>query len=814
MKFFNNIVNNKLFYGLISLGFVYINYSFSSWNFFNKLGGLVGAKVYPEVIGIAFFLVLSKIYISKFYPLLKIHLEKRDFLAILFFIIVGFVFRYKEFYNYFWRDDFYLVLNRLGTGYSLYQQGIWLSSFSLWLWELIRLIFGYSILPYQVAAILSHILLTIGVYFLSKYLSKSYYVGLITSFFVLTTTITFEAFQWLIHPISFGWQGFFVCMSAIACVWEIRKTEFKAVPYLSAFLMMSVFAGGIARIGFVLPFLSVACLLAAIEFLNIKKWISWALNLLSSQWIFYFMVFIFFTIRGLWGAGVRSETTNAPFYKIYLFLIGTSTFPVEIARFLNKLLHKLSLVYPTGIITVWLGFVFLLLISLLFLILKLRRKKIPIILSVGVVWLLISTFYYALFAPHVPVTQVDIDTRDMSLHLSYLTSIGSLMIWGYLTFKILKFFYDRFVIWGRVMSVSLIIVIIVFNYFLLSKQYDDFLDFPKNIKITRQQFFFESYLKYISLEVKKVNIFYDDGYLKRKDNYKPNISYYLSFWDISKVSIFYGDKELKDYLVKITDPNTRDEAINNLYYIYTDYDDGLIEENLSFLLRNSIKSPMFQKISIENWKTYWGKKFGNIFLPEIITSNKDNLNYFRNPIIFFDQINFGSVLTPKLKLKLNVQEYKGGPNNIDLRSGIFSQILNTWSLPTNEETLSLIKSNLDNPAQNLLAFNNLIDSTHIKDKMICGKDIDGNNGIAFIVIWFGEPSSYNSRNINKDFLSGYLDKYYSICYFSDIYGIKEISLDLSYLGSILRKVVIVPLTTNPVTIKVLESSLESPRMLK
>ena len=47
--------------------------------------------------------------------------------------------------------------------------------------------------------------------------------------------------------------------------------------------------------------------------------------------------------------------------------------------------------------------------------------------------------------------------------------------------------------------------------------------------------------------------------------------------------MFYGDKELKDTL--------ESGDVDDIHYIYTDYDDGLIEEDLSSLLRDSIYNP-------------------------------------------------------------------------------------------------------------------------------------------------------------------------------------------------------------------------------
>jgi len=386
------------------------------------------------------------------------------------------------------------------------------------------------------------------------------------------------------------------------------------------------------------------------------------------------------------------------------------------------------------------------------------------------------------------------------------------MIWGFLFYEICKSLVKFKKPFGYLLAAVLIIGIATFNFVLLSKQYDTFLDFPKGVKIVRQQFFFDTYRKYIPAGDKKVNIFYDDGASKRRDNYKPNEYYFWSFWDEGKVKIFWGDKELKDYLSKIDDQNLRDKEINSLNYIYTDYDDGLIEDNLSVLLRNSVYNPKLQGISVDNWKLYWGTKGGNVFLPEIFYDKNTNASYFRNPVIFVDQLSFPSVLTPKLKIVFNVLGFKNDFNYVDLRAGILSQLLNNWTLPSNDQIPSLVKYYFENPSQSVLAFNDLLNSVHVSDKMVCGQK-NNDDGVAFLIVWLGEPDSYHFKNKNKELLLGYLDRYYSICYLSDLHGRKSIDIELPNLGSILKQVVIIPLTKKPISIQVFDANISSPGIL-
>ena len=807
-KFFG-ISAKPVYYGFLALIFIVFNYSFTVWFAINKSFGIVAAKVIPETIGIIFFLVLSKIYLSRFYPKLKINLRKNDVFALVFLIGVGFLFHFKQFYMYFWKDDIYFFLNRVGTSYSFYQWGPWISSYPLWVWELIRSLFGYSILPYQVVTILSHVFLGFGVYLLVKYLSKSTIAGIITAFLIASTPITFEAFQWITQPMNFAWQGFLICVLLIALVWELEEWKGHKVPYLSSFIMMGAFGAGIARIGFVLPLISTISFFTLIKYFRFGIFWSWAKNLFKTQWIYYFMVVAFFITRGLFVIrGTKAETVTAPLYRIYLYLVGVSSFPIEFFISLSKAFHG-SL--PPGVLIVWFAFFFLV-VGIVFLITIVFRRKMSAVVAVGFLWLIWSAMFLVPFAPHLPATDYQINYSSTTSHLSYLTSVGALIIWGFLFYKILTFLWKIKKLFGQFIVGILIVGAFVTSYLLLSRQYDVFLDFAKGVKIPRQKFFFETYRKYIPADAKKVNIFYDDGALKRRDNYKPNEYYFWAFWDPKSVRILYGDSELKSFLASFKDLQAKDSEINSLYGIYTDYDNGLIEDNLSLLLRDSVYNPIIQGIPANGWKVYWGTKKGNVFLPEIFYDRNTNTNYFKNPVMFVDQLNFPSVLTPKLKITLNVQKFRASDGYVDLRAGILSQLLNNWTLPSNDQSLSLVKYYFDNPSQSVLAFNDLLKSVHVNDKMVCGQNIK-NDGVAFLIAWFGEPDSYHLKNRNKELLSEYLDKHYSICYFPNLQGQKEMDIELPNLGSILRHVMIIPLTKKPISIQVFDASISSPKIL-
>ena len=807
-------ISNKLFYGIISMVFVAINYSQSSWKFFNKYGGLPAAKIMPEIIGIFFFALLSVLYIRNFYKNFRIKISKQDWYGIIFLFITIFVFRFKQFSTYFWKDDFYLFLNRIGGGYSFFTWGPWLSSFPAWTWEVIRHFFDYSIIPYQFSILLLHFLFAVGVFLLTKYISKNNYIGLMAAFFVSTTTISFEAFEYYMNPINIAWQAFLVCLSVVACVWEIRKKGGTNIPYLSAFLILPAFMSGIARVGFILPFMSIVIFLVSVEFFNPKKIFIWLKNLLLNQIPYYLPIVLFLTIRGLWQIrNIKTEVTTASFYRIYLYMIGISSVPVEFYISLSRWTN--STINP-GTLTVYMGFLFLALFLFYCLFTKLRRKKIPLTLSIGFFWLTTSILFYVLFAPHLPSTDREIDIATRTHHLSYVACAGAIMIWSYIFYQIIAFVDKIKRPFGRIVIGLIILGSITLSYKLINDRYTFFLDFAKGVSVTRQQFFFDSYRKHIPVNANNINIFYDDGYSKRKDNYRPSEYYFAAFWNFSKIRIFWGDNELKLYLDGLAD-SQKNDFMDNLYAIFTDYDDGAIEQDLSTVLKEQIRNPKTQAIFLKDWGLYWGKTIDNLFVPEIITDDINKLTYFKNPTLTLTDLNFPAVFTPRLNIKLNTTINKGQMNFIDLRAGILSNILTHWDLPDASGLDSLAQYYSVVSSKSFSDLSNILSNANVNEKMVCEKQLT-NNGISLFIIWIGEPDSFYSKLSpidKKDFFSTkHNQRFYSICHFSQVQGIKNISLDLANTGSMIRGLVVVPLSLVPVNIEVLDSYLQSPKILK
>lgn len=806
---------NQLLFVTLALLFTLVNYSKYSWIFFNSLGGETLAKVAPEILGLIFFLVLSRYYILYFYPKLKINITRTDLLTIILLTVLSFVVRFKQFSTYFFKDDFYLFLNHHGLGYNIYQYGPWLSSHPAWVWEVIRYFFGYSIFPYQLAVVLSHLFFVIGVYFLAKYLAKDFWVGLLTALLVLTTTITVDAFRWLTHPISFGWQGFLVCFSLVALLWEIKKSYGKNTPYLSAFLMMSAFGAGVARLGAILPVISAVDALVTLPIYWAKKRPKWLIDFIKRQWIFYALVLLFMLTRALWGvSSTRPEIVTAPIYRIFLYLFGVFTFPPEFIGWVSRTIH----LYP-GETTIMLSLAFFIFLFILFVFVKKLKKSFPLSISVGLSWVALSAFYFTLFGPHVPVTDIAINIAEGSHHLSYLASAGSLIIWGFLISKALKYFikmmsriFPRWV--ALVLATFFISIILMYSSFSLCSAYEKLLNRPKGVKISVTQFFFDTYRKYIPLDVRKLIVFYDDGYLRRKDNFKPPEKYFRAFWQKQPIKIIIGDLELSTYLSKIKDQVERKEEIKNLHYIFTDYYTG-IGEDMTTILRDEIYNPRTLYINPSSWQALWGNIWAGGFMPEIIYDNRTNINYFKPPVLKSPLLEFPAVLTPKLSLTLRLLPTKidDQVQYSDIRADILAHYIASNNFLDSSGVGVSAEVRKQDPVKAVEDFDRLISSVHVSDKMICGEKKD-DNGILFFVSWVGAPDSYFqsfSENDKKDFFSlKYKDRYYALCYLPNPYQVNTVNIDLVNLGSFVRGIVIIPLSKVPVSLVVISSSLSSP----
>lgn len=808
---------SRFHFAVLSLLFILVNYSEHSWSFFNSLGGETLAKVAPEILGLVFFLVLSKIYILKVYPKVKIRITRTDLFAIILLSVLSFIARFKQFSTYFFKDDFHLFLNHDGLGYSIYKWGPWLSSHPAWIWEVIRYFFGYSIFPYQLGVVLSHLFLIIGIYFLVKYLTKDFWTGLITAILALTTTITFEAFQWLTHPISFGWQGLLVCLSLIALFWEINKNQGKKTPYLSAFLMMAAFGAGLARVGVMLPIITAADLLFSLKWFNFKRAKAWVVYFFGRQWIFYLMVSGFFIARQLWKVtGTRPETVTAPLYKIFLFLFGVFTYPPEFIDWASRSAH----LYP-GKTSISLSFMFFIFIFILFLIRKIFKKSFPLAISFGLSWVSLSAFYFTLFGPHVPVTEATINLAMGSHHLSYLASVGSLIIWGFLISKGSKYFIKitaRILpYWFSLILATLpILVILGYSLFSLSSAYEKFLDRPEGIKVPVTRFFFDTYRKYVPLDVRSLIVFYDDGYMKRKDNFKPFENYFEAFWQIQPVDVIVGDNELSAYLFKIEDPTKRKEELGNLHYIFTDYYSG-IGEDMSDILRAELVNPSVLQIAPTDWQVMWGSRRSNIFIPEIVSDTKAKTNYFKPPVLKSPLLKFPAILTPNLTLTLRIYSavQDSSVRYSDIRADVLGKYINSNGLLDDSGLGIAAEARMKNSSKVSEDFNKLISSTHISDKLVCDEKVN-DNGIMLLVSWVGAPDSYfqtfSEDEKNNFFSTKYLDRFYVLCNISYPYSVQSLSINLENLGSFVRGIVVIPLTKIPVSLEIIEASLIIPSL--
>lgn len=738
-------------YIVILVIFILINYSYFAWNLFNRIGGLGLAKAAPEGIGIIFLIVLSKISFKKWYPDFHLELKRRDCAALVIVVLSVLIFHFKEFSRYFYRDDIYFWLNRIGTsysvnGYSVYLWGPWLSSHSGLMWEIVRSFSGFNVFGYQVGAIFSYCLLSAGVYFLAKELTKSFKQGLFITMLVATTSINFEAFQWLSHNLSFGWQALLFCLCLTVLVWELRRNKGRYVNSSAVFLWTAVLGGGIARFGPGLGVISVVDIIVSLRLLGVGKFLHNLKYFLLRESIFYFVTVLFFTIRGLWTVGkTRPEIVTAPVYKIFLYLIGVFSYPPEITYFISNKLNLLP-----GMVTVFAGVIFFMFIPLAYLFLELRKKRMADILGIGYLWVIINAFYFTLFGPHVPVSDLTINAAHGSHALSYFSCIGALFIWGYLLFQIVKRVVKIKLFFGAVIMV----VVIVGSYLLISKDYDNFLQIPVGQKVTIGQFFFETYLKYIPVSADEVNIYYDDGYLVRKDNFRVGEDFIRGYWNTNSVKTLFGDEQLVDYLANVKG-ETRKERIDSLYNIFTDYY-ASDEENLSMVLRTELKKPSILSI-IGSEQVIEGRRFGNKYLLDTDL-----------PIIFFMPLKFPAMLNPELDLKFRISKY------------------GSVSGGTKENVLPEIISD------------RLPDVDLTKSKSVC--DPIDDKGVTFFVSWVGATDNYFER-LSKDerdnfFSSKYKERFWVLCHISKVEGVIQENIKITDLGNYIRGILIVPLSKN------------------
>ena len=236
-KWNQDIPFNLIFWVLV---FTYVNFSESSWNFFNQLGGRVWAKIGPEITGILFYLLIAVILLKKNRSFFNLWQFKDHLLPVLTIFALTLLTRLQEFNLYFFKED---IFNYFTRDKVLYDFGPWISSHPALVTEAVRYFSGYDPFLYQGSLLVSHAVFSISVYILAIYFSQNKTIAFLSGSFFSMTTLHFEEFNWLLHPVNYGGQAFLMSLSVVALVWQIKKDP-KGTLLLPAFLMMAAVGSG------------------------------------------------------------------------------------------------------------------------------------------------------------------------------------------------------------------------------------------------------------------------------------------------------------------------------------------------------------------------------------------------------------------------------------------------------------------------------------------------------------------------------------------------------------------------------------------
>lgn len=774
--------------------FTALNYSELSWRFWNALGGETLAKVGPELVGLVVFLLLAWRYLRTTYPTWRFPLERADYAGLGGLLALTLGVRWQQLATYFFKDDYYLWLNHNGLGYNIYQFEPWLSSHPAWAWETIRYFFGYWIPPYQVSTLLSHFLFVAGVYLLATFLTGKRAVGLASAGLLAVTTVHFDAFRWLTHVINFGWQGLLLCLALIAVIWEYRQSKGKQLPYLANLLMMPAFAAGIARAGIMLPLISVTDFMSALPGLGRRTVKPWLADLIRRQWLFYAFAATFFVVRELWEAGsTRPEVITAPLYKIFLYLFGVFSYPPELLVYLHTLTGQ-----PESYVAMALAAALIAILVAYGLVRWLSHRPTPLILWVGLAWMTISAGYFTLFGPHVPVTEQTLIEAVGSHHLSYLASGGAFLIWGYLFASALGLGY-RFVTritnrWVAATIVAGLVGVVIFQgYTALNREYTKFLDLPADKKITVAQFFFETYQSLIPREVAKLNVYYDAGYRARKDNFRPPAWYMAGFWNNREVNVFFGPDELAAHLAKFPDEAARQREIDHLYYIFSDYYSESVED-LSQTLRRELREPSSTSLQFAQTEA------------TSVDDGPEGTRLAKPPVLRADELAIPAMLDPMLTL--DIQLNTGSQRVLDTRVDVLAHSLNQSESPmTDADWQTIATSRAADPSSGAIALANLLTVGPVAERMVCQPTVDSDDAL-FLVSWTASPEAYLARP--EATRQPYLERNYALCAVTGTGGDHHLEVPLTGVGSAIRTLRIIPLTTGPVTATVQHAAVTTP----
>lgn len=799
--------------------FTYVNFSTSSWEFFNYLGDKVWAKIGPEITSILFYLSISIILLMRSKISLSLQRFKSHLLPVLAIFALTFITRLQEFNLYFFKED---IFNYFARARVLYDFAPWISSHPALITELVRYFSGYNPFLYQLVLLISHAVFSISVYILAVYFSRSKMIAFLSGSFFSLTTLHFEEFYWLLHPINYGWQAFVMVLSVIALVWQIKKDP-KDRPLISAFLMMAAVGSGMAKTA---PFfLVLSGIDASITFprFALGKVISWLRWFVNRQLVIWILIFTFLLTRRLLTAGgeSRSELVTAQYHKIFFWLLGSYTFPPELMRFLvNNLSRDLPelIITTTGSIPGLIGAILLFCFVSAFAIAYFLKKRLPAVVEVALIWLITNTLFFTFYGPHIPTKPEQLIGEAGPPHIAYPPVVGASMLYGYLLWQFLtksqkllqKVVNERIAVAG-----SRLILLVIFLLMALSLRnfYTKWLGIAKGAQVTNSQFFFESHMKYIPKDAPRVNVFYDDAAKRRLDNYKQPADFFKGFWNNSQVRVFYGEQELNDAIRQWQPEGALKENVDNLYYIYTDYSKGIVQ-NLSLEFRSQI---LGRRIDIKNWEVFWGEEKDGWFVPSLSQSEKSKSPFYLPVAVVSERFEYPNMLSPRIEIKIDILPMQSSFKP-DIRPDIMSGLLVRGGL--------LEKGDLDNAAEDVinhpnenkgLVFTKTLGMSSVVNKILNPEEVVEGKGRWLLIVGFsGENTSFQPIG-EKESLHDLFDGKYNVAewglaYVPEGVSSKNLNFKLSPSGRFLHRLLILPLSKEPLAIKVSDIVISNPNL--
>ena len=430
----------------------------------------------------------------------------------------------------------------------------------------------------------------------------------------------------------------------------------------------------------------------------------------------------------------------------------------------------------------------------------------PFLVEVALSWLLINTLFNTYYGPHIPVTLKQLIGEVGLAHNAYPSVVGSSLLYGYLFWQLLiqsqkllqKLFYEKIAI---IISRLFLLVIFLLMALSLSNFYTNWLDMAKGVKVTNPQFFFETYMKFIPKDASLINIFYDDVAKNRIDNYKPNGNFFKGFWNNAVTRSLYGEQDLNDAIKEWQQQDTLKENIDNLYYIYTDYPKEIIQD-LSLELRSQI---LGQKQNINNWRVFWGEEKDGWFMPSLSQSEKSHNPYYLPVVIVSEPFQYPAMLSPRVGIRIDILPIQSAFQP-DLRPDIISGFLVRGGLIEKGDLDNAAEYTIKHPEEDRsLNFNKTLAMSSVSSKILNPGEVVGGIGTWLLIVGFsGENTNYQLQEKESvhDLFYEYNVAEWELAYIPDGTRSKNLNFKLSPSGRFLHRLLVLPLSINPLAIKI------------